>query len=362
MISRRTGERFNRGRLPYPGGGIGAPAAAVDTELRASKRDGSGGNGVLGKRDGSGVYKLSKRRLRADNTNLQFIPDVYGSVSGELHTGHGIYFPTLAAGKVYVFESGTTSTPTLAFNGVNATMKAAMTAGDIPWGAIVYLNKNDPDDAIESWGVNAADGSFDYEDMAVLDLPTIVEQATGFAMTAANTCCFGFSEGGYITLRKRAKYGAAHAAVYVVLDGPRLDADLGGAANSYGSWSASEKTKLWSNSSAIMQAQSPFASIALTGLFNVLGANAGGLGAAPLLMLKSSPGGGAPATNAASMNNAATQLTAAGVTYSEKNLDDAGATPSHVLSQFMTTWALVTDADVDGDVMDVSWIAEKAGW
>jgi hypothetical protein len=336
----------------------------IDTELRFALRDGSGGNGTLSKRN-SGVYLAGKRRLRADAVAIQEVSTFVGETSGETHTGHLIYFPPNAT-KLYIFESGTTSTPTLASAGVNATMKAAMVAGDIPWGAIIYLEKRDlGGDSLESWGVNAYDGSFDYEDMSVFDVPTQVESLTGIDCSPENICCFGFSEGGFITARKRAKFGASHAAVYVVLDAPRLDADLGGAANAYNSFTAGEKTKLWADSSANLQHECPFASIALTGIFNRLGADANGLGAAPLLMIKSSPGGGSPATNASSMNNAATKLGLLGVDFSEVNLDDAGATPSHVLSQFMTAWAAQTTADANGDVMDISWIvsaANRAGY
>lgn len=88
--------------------------------------------------------------------------------------------------------------------------------------------------------------------------------------------------------------------------------------------------------SAACQAQSPFASTAGTGLFNTLGANAGGLGAAPLLMLESDP---ADTTAASSMNNAInTRLGAASVSFTTVNLDNAGHTPTHALNLYMAAW------------------------
>lgn len=84
-----------------------------------------------------------------------------------------------------------------------------------------------------------------------------------------------------------------------------------------------------------------------------------GAGTGALLMIRSDPGGGAPATNAAAMNDAGTRLTSRGVTFSALNADDGDDTPSHVLAQFMTAWNNATDVDGGGVTMDLGWIGVK---
>jgi hypothetical protein len=151
----------------------------------------------------------------------------------------------------------------------------------------------------------------------------------------------------------RAKYGISHAACYVVMGAPRLDADLGGAAATYTSFSAAEKTKLFGDSSAVLQAQSPFSSTAGTGLFNVKGSTAGGLGSAPLLMIESDPG---DTTATASMNNAInTRLPGIPVTFTTINVDNASFTPTHNLGQYMAAWTAEA-------TNNLSWIKTNAGW
>lgn len=322
--------------------------------LQFAASNGTGGAGVWSPSDGSGLWQWGRTPPFPDDNTVQTLPNWTGDTSGELNSGHMMYYPLLAS-KLYIFNSGTASTPAIVSATVNPFMKSAMQAGTIPWGIVVYPNKNDPDDNIESWGVNAYDGSFKNEDMVVYDIPAKIREWTGLALLAEDTCCMGFSEGGFITLRYRAKFGTDFAGVFIVMDGPRLDADLGGAANSYSSWNAAEKTKLWADSSANMQHESPLSSIGLDGIFNRLG-----VGTGALLMIKSSPGGSSPATNASSMNNASTKMTALGVPFSEVNIDNAAFTPSHNLSQQFTAWAAETTLDANGDKMDIGWIKRAA--
>jgi hypothetical protein len=307
------------------------------------------------------------------NSTAQTIANFTGSNSGHLHSGHMIWLPDAftVSGSTWNYEEhseypviimrgGTGSTPTSTFSSTLATFKAAMTAGTIVPSIIVSPSLIDPADEIEGWGMNCADGSFPLEDMMRLDLPAFLRNHTRAAATPATIVEIGFSKGGFEVLRMRAKFGSSHAAAFIVIDAPRLDADLGGAAASYATFTSNgtggagaQQAKLFGSNSAVCQAQSPFATTAGTGLFNVLGANAGGLGAAPLLMLRADPGGGSPATNAAAMNNAATRLTNASVTFTNVNLDNAGHTPSHNLGQFMAAWAAET-------TNGLAWIATNA--
>jgi hypothetical protein len=289
--------------------------------------------------------------LSEDDTNVQTAPRFIGATSGEVHDGHLIYFPPDAT-HFYLVNSGQGATPTQAATAMNATLKAAMVAGDIPWGIVVYANKVDPDDSVESWGVNAADGSFDYEDMMVYDLPAKVTQWTGLEITAANTIVIGFSEAGFITLRLRAKFDIAFASAYVVMGAPRLDADFPTPAATYTSFSAAEKTKLWDDDTAILQMQSPIASSAGTALFNVYGD-----GSAPLLLIRSDDGAGSvgDTTTRNSMNNAVTELGVLGVTFVSINVFENAAAnkPGHVLSEYMAAWAL------EGGGNGLDWIGDN---
>jgi hypothetical protein len=344
--------------------GGGAPPAP-DFELRAAKRDGTGGNGTLSVRDGSGLYLASTRPvqvLTADLDATQELEPWIGDTSGEVNTGHLVYYPP-GATKVYIWESGTGSDPTTIAGHVVPFFKAAMIAGEIPWGIVVFPNKDDPFpasiNAVEAWGVDAADGSFNYEQMTVFDLPAKVEALTGIEATdPENVARLGFSEGGFITLRICGKYGAAAAAVYAVLDGARLNADIAGAGSTMTFWHVDERAKLWNNDTATLQQQSPFASVAGTGLFNTFVTR--GVTWAPLLMIRSSPGGGSPPTNSSAMIDAEAQLNALAYVHSNVNLDNGPYTPSHSLPQQLTAWEDEATADANGDVMNFTWIGAAA--
>lgn len=259
-------------------------------------------------------------------------------VSGRIHKGHRVYLPDgWSAGsnfKLVVVVPGQGATPTSMANNVLDTFIAAIGAAQITQCVIVFLRISDPRDMLDSWGLNCADG-FDHETM----VNDVISWAASYAKASSyvgQRVMVGFSEGGHITCRYRAKYGASRFAAYAVLGAPRLDADLGGAANSYTAFSTPEKQKLFNNSAAACQAAAPFASIAGTGLFNTLGANAGGLGSAPLLMVESDPG---DAVTAASMSNAVdTRLPAVPVTFTSVNVDNAGFTPGHNPSDYFDAW------------------------
>jgi S-formylglutathione hydrolase FrmB len=298
------------------------------------------------------------------NSAVQTIPDFVGPVTGHLHRGHLLWLPPneVNAPVIYMM-SGQGATPTTTVTNTLTRFQTAITAGHLPRCGIVFPNTRDPDDSIEGWGMDSADGSYPLETMLRLDLPAYLAKYTRLAKGPKQRAMVGFSKGGFETLRMRAKWGASAFAVYVVVDSPRLDADLGGAAQTYGSFTAAEKLKLFGNNdaapsvgSAKLQAESPCSTTAATGLFNVLGANAGGLGAAPLLMLESDPGGGSPATQAASMNNMInTRLPALSVTFTTANLDNATFTPNHNLAECFDAW--------NGEATNnMSWIRTNAGW
>lgn len=307
------------------------------------------------------------------DSSVQTIPDFYGAITGHRHTGHLIWLPDAFtySGSTFSYKSrasyptiywhgGTGSTPTSTSTATLSTFKAAMTAGQLPPCIIVFLNGIDPDDSVEGWAIDAYDGSYPLETMLRYDLPSWMSANTRAANGPNMRARAGFSKGGFEVLRFRAKFGASDAAAFVVIDAPRLDADLGGAAGTYSSFNAPstgvQQAKLFNSNSANLQFESPFASTAGTGLFNRLGANAGGLGSAPLLMLESDPGGASPATNAAAMNNAInTRLGAAGVTFTTANLDNAGFTPSHNLGQMMAAWTAEA-------TNHLGWIRTATGW
>lgn len=299
------------------------------------------------------------------DSTVQTIPDFTGSNTGHLHTGHLIWLPDALTidghtwsyteqasyPVIYVF-CGQGATPTTMASNTLAQWKTGMTNAQIPPCIIVYPNTEDSDGE-EGWGMNSADGSYPLETMMTVDLPAYIEAHTRAASGAANRVVSGFSKGGYEALRLRAKLGAGFAAAYVVAGAPRLDADFPTAAATYANWTAAEKAKLFNNDSAISQAQSPVAHTALTGLFNVYGNNAGGAGAAPLLMLESDPG---DTTASNSMNNMInTRLAAVSVSFDTVNLDDATHTPTHSPSLYWTSW-------VEQATTNMSWITTNTGW
>lgn len=310
----------------------------------------------------------SEYRLSAPgDASVIAIPDFAGAFSGHRHTGHLIGLPDgfTIGGSTYNYNQSTSLLPTIVMRGGQGstatttanntwpTFKSAMTSGQLPACIVVFPNLIDPDDSVEGWGMDCADGSFPLEKMMRYDLALWLQQHTRAHGTISQLAECGFSKGAFEVLRMRAKYGASHAACYVVMAGPRLDADLGGAAQTYNSFSAAEKAKIFGSSSALCQAQSPFSSTAGTGLFNTLGANAGGLGSAPLLMIESDPG---DATASASMNNAInTRLPAVPVTFTTINVDNAGFTPTHNIAQYFAAW-------VAEGTNNLSWIKTNAGW
>lgn len=303
------------------------------------------------------------------------IPDFIGAHTGHRHTGHRIWLPDALtiSGSNHAYDSKTAypvlfmmggqgATPATTVTNTLAAWKTAIQALRLPPVIIVFPNTTDPDDSIEGWGMNAADGSFPLEDMLRLDLTTYLGARTRGWNAKERRAMVGFSKGGYETLRFRAKFGISFAAAYVVIDSPRLDADLGGTAQTYAAFSSNEKLKLFGNNgaapsagSAACQAAAPCSTTAGTGLFNTLGNNAGGLGAAPLFMIESDPGGGAPATQAASMNNMInTRLGALSVTFTTTNLDNATFTPSHNLQQCIDAW------NGEADATSPKWIPNNA--
>lgn len=280
----------------------------------------------------------------------QLIPDLRGPKTGYIISRWRVWLPDGVAmpdGSAWRYSNkaeypvlsvhgGQGSTPSSTETNVLPTVKLAITAGQIPPCIVVMPDMRDPAPfagTTETWGMNCGDGSYQYEDIIRYDLPEILRRTTRTRAQPARTAAFGFSGGAFQVLRRRMKFNGADAAVYVVADGPRLDADLGGAGAAYNNWTATERAKIFAGNQKYCQNQCPFSSTDGVGLFNTFGA-----GAAPLLMLRSDPGGGAPATQANSMNNAITRLTNGGIAFTSLNLDNAGFTPSHVLSQFMDAW------------------------
>jgi len=337
------------------------------------------GLGVSTTTSSAGSVTRGAELAPSGDSSVQTIPDFYGAITGHRHTGHLIWLPDAitVGGSTWSYRSRTAypliywrpgqgATPTQSATGTLATFKAAMTAGLLPPCAIVYLNTTDPDDSVEGWGMDAANGSYPLEAMVLHDIPAWLRANTRVPATPAWTAACGFSKGGFETMRMRAKWGAYHAACYVVVGAPRLDADLGGAAAAYNTFSAAEKTKLFADTSALCQAQCPLSTTAGTGLFNVHGTNAGGRGTAPLLLIESDDGAGADGdtTTRNSMNNAQTRLTTLTVTYSSTNVygNAVAGDPDHILSEYAAAWAAEVDADANGWTMDLRWIRQAAGW
>jgi hypothetical protein len=301
--------------------------------------------------------------------NAQVLPDFVGERSNHRNTGHRVYLPDniTISGSNYRYTQATEypiimmchgagSTPTSTETNTLSTFKTAMTNGDIPPCIIVYPNQSDPDDgsAIDCYGQNCADGSFPLEDILRYDLWIHLAKRVRCVNSAARRVMCGFSMGGFATLRMRAKFGSSGFAAYCVFGAPRLDNDLGGADFAYtNSYNSNEKAKIFSNDVANCRANSPFSSSSSSGLFNLLGNNAGGLGSAPLLMMKSDPG---DSTTTNSMNNAInTRLPGASVSFDSGNLDNATFTPTHNLGQYFTAWAAET-------TLGPGWIKTNAGW
>jgi hypothetical protein len=309
------------------------------------------------------------------DSSAQTVADFTGSNTGHLHTGHLIWLPdqvtydganwsyTDGDGYPVIYmHGGQGATPTTTANNTLPTFKNAIGNGQLPPCIIVFPNTEDSDGE-EGWGMNAADGSFPLENMLRYDLPAYLIAHTRAAGTAAKSARVGFSKGCFETLRFRAKFDGADCGVYVCMGGPRLDADFPTPAATYTSFTAAEKTKLFGDSTAVLQTQSPIAHTAGTGLFNVYGA-----GTAPLLMLESDDGAGADGdtTTRNSMNNAITQLGTLTVPFSTANLwqDAVAGDPDHVASEYMVAWLAQSETDGTGAEMDLSWIRVKggAGW
>lgn len=306
------------------------------------------------------------------DSSAQVIANFTGASTGHLHTLHQVWLPdqvtydgatwsyTDAASYPVIFcMPGQGATPSTMVTNTLPTFKTAIGNGQLPPCIIVYPNTTDPDDSIEGWAMNSENDTYPLEDMLRLDLTAYIEQHTRAKTGAANRVMTGFSKGGFETCRMRAKWGSAAFAAYVVAGAPRLDADLGGAGAAYSNYTqngtlgaGAQQAKLFSSLVANCQSKSPISSSAGTGIFNVKGNNPDGLGAAPLLMLRSSPG---DTTTQNSMNNAETQMTALSITRTAVNLDNASFTPTHNPSQYWAAW--IAEA-----VNNLGWITTNAGW
>ena len=278
----------------------------------------------------------------------QLIPDFRGAKTGYRSSRWRLWLPDnvpmpdgstwrysfKANYPVLRFRGGAASTPQGNENDTLPTIKAAITAGQIPPCIAIYPDMRDPAPyagTAETWGMNCANGTYPYEDVIQYDMPELLRARCRTLARPEDFADVGFSAGGMQVLRSRAKFDTKGAKVHVVLGAPRLDADLGGAGAAYNNWTAAEKTKIFNDSQQWCQRQIPISSSAGIGLFNTVGA-----GIAPLLMLESDPG---DATAANSMNNAInTRLPALSVAFTTVNLDNAGHTPTHNLALYMAAW------------------------
>jgi len=296
------------------------------------------------------------------DSSVQSVPPFLGQVTGHLHYGELAWLPDniTVDGRTWsytdrpsypwmMFQSGQGAFPATTSAATIPLIKAAITAGQIPPMIVFYTYTYDenvlPAPGIEGWGCNTVDGSFPLESMLVDDLPLWLPQHTRASASRGQRGLMGFSKGGFETLRLRAKYGISKFACYATLGAPRLDADFNTPASTYAFFTAAEQAAIFGSNTAVCQAVSPFASSSLAGLFNVLGGNAGGLGSAPLYMLKST---GDTTTNA-SMTNAITLLTNASVSFDTVDL----VTPIHNVGQYFTSWQALSG------LQNLSWLAAQ---
>jgi predicted esterase len=230
------------------------------------------------------------------------------------HTGYKLLVMNHGIGQT-VSNSETSSLPQI---------KAEITAGRLDPCVVLWPSGLDPDDGVDAWCRDCADGSFPAQTQYVQDLIPYVRLATRVNPSPTATAIMGFSRGGNVTLTLRAKYDTALAACYVVMGAPRLDGAFSSEAVYYASWTAGEKTKIWADVQAAAVAGAP---LGPTGLFAQYG-----VGSAHLFMLRSDPG---DTTTSSSMNNANTKLTTATVPFTAYNCDDGDATPTHSMSAYL---------------------------
>ncbi len=296
------------------------------------------------------------------DSSVQSIAPYLGSVTGHLHYGELIWLPDniTVNGSTFryadqvsypwmMFQSGQDAFPTTTSAATIPSIKAAITAGQIPPMIVIYSYTYDenvlPAPGLQAWGCNTVDGSFPLEDMLTQDVLQWMPQHTKARDTVGQRGLMGFSKGGFETLHMRAKFGISKWACYVTLGAPRLDCDFPTVAARYADWNAAQKTAIFGDNSVICQKQCPFASIDNVGIFNVLGGNAGGLGSAPLYMIKST----GDTTTASSMTNAISKLTAAGIAFDTVDL----VTPTHNVGEYFVAWQALSGGQ------NLSWIANQ---
>lgn len=296
------------------------------------------------------------------DSSIQSVPSFLGEVTGHLQYGNLIWLPDNitvngSAWSYYqqasypwmMFQSGQDAFPTTTSAATIPLIKAAITAGQIPPMIVLYSYTYDenvlPAPGLQAWGCNTVDGGFPLETMLTDDLLRWIPQHTRARDTVGQRALCGFSKGGFETLHMRAKFGISKFACYVTMGAPRLDADFNTLAATYAFFSAGEQAAIFGSNTAVCQKQSPFASISGAGLFNVLGGNAGGLGSAPLYMIKST----GDTTTFNSMTNGITQLTNNGIAFDTVDL----VTPTHNVGQYFTSWQALSGGQ------NLSWIASQ---